>query len=293
MSGKLTPRNRSREAVRQGHLHRIAALRQSQGTHNQGETLTVWAGAPYQAAGCFRGASSARPARSVATLLRGDCEDVAARAAERKGWQRKTPTSAGVYDSPFPVLGEPLRESYLPLTPSLSGGTFITFAFASRSRVEFVKIIVKTIDSGRRLRLRIPNGCGNSHRLRSTTPIREGVNAAGCASSYRPPVDPTFTTDSARYQKDLYECKQIAESYSDDVAEETGKGALIGGAVGAAGGAAIGAAAGSPGTGAAIGAVVGVAAGSAIGGTSAKKKYEKTYDACMRNRGYKLLKYPF
>jgi hypothetical protein len=26
--------------------------------------------------------------------------------------------------------------------------------------------------------------------------------AAGCASSYRPAVDPTFTTDSARYQKD-------------------------------------------------------------------------------------------
>ena len=168
-----------------------------------------------------------------------------------------------------------------------------------------MKIIVKTIDSGRGLRVRIPNGYGNSHRLRPRTPIREGVNmvkrywvllpvalllAAGCASSYRPSVDPTFTTDSARYQKDLYECKQIAESYSDDVGEETGKGALIGGAVGAAGGAAIGAAAGSPGTGAAIGAVVGVAAGSAIAGTSAKKKYEDTYDACMRNRGYKLLK---
>ncbi|MFQ5803295.1 MAG: hypothetical protein ACE5JQ_10410 [Candidatus Methylomirabilales bacterium] len=114
--------------------------------------------------------------------------------------------------------------------------------------------------------------------------------AAGCASSYRPPVDPTFTTDSARYQKDLYECKQIAESYSDDVGKETGKGALIGGAIGAAGGAAIGAAVGAPGAGAAIGATTGAATGAAVGGTSAKSKYEKTYDACMRNRGYKLLK---
>ena len=114
--------------------------------------------------------------------------------------------------------------------------------------------------------------------------------AAGCASSYHPPVDPTFTTDSARYQKDLAECKAIAESYSDDVAKETGKGALIGGAVGAAGGAAIGAAVGSPGAGAAIGAVAGTATGAAIGGTSSTKKYEDTYDACMRNRGYKLLK---
>lgn len=114
--------------------------------------------------------------------------------------------------------------------------------------------------------------------------------AAGCASSYRPPVDPTFTTDSARYQKDLAECKAIAESYSKDTGEEALKGGGIGAVAGAALGAAVGAAAGAPGAGAAIGATTGAATGATIGGVGAKKGYEDTYDACMRNRGYKLLK---
>ena len=85
--------------------------------------------------------------------------------------------------------------------------------------------------------------------------------ATGCASTYRPPVDPTFAADHARYQKDLHECEQIAESYSEDTGEEALKKGGIGALAGAALGAAVGAATGAPGTGAAIGATTGAAAG--------------------------------
>ena len=42
--------------------------------------------------------------------------------------------------------------------------------------------------------------------------------------------------------------------------------------------------------GAATGATVGAAGGAIAGGTSAQSQFETAYDACMRNRGYKLLK---
>ncbi len=42
--------------------------------------------------------------------------------------------------------------------------------------------------------------------------------------------------------------------------------------------------------GAATGATVGAAGGAIAGGTSAQAQFETAYDACMRNRGYKLLK---
>ncbi|MFQ5848036.1 MAG: hypothetical protein ACE5IQ_10275 [Candidatus Methylomirabilales bacterium] len=114
--------------------------------------------------------------------------------------------------------------------------------------------------------------------------------AAGCASNYRPPVDPTFATDSARLQKDLFECEQIAKSHSRDKGSEAVEKGAIGALGGAALGAATGAIAGGAGTGAAIGALAGATGGAIFGGTSAQAKYENAYDACMRNRGYKLLK---
>ena len=121
---------------------------------------------------------------------------------------------------------------------------------------------------------------------------------AGCATSYRPPIDPTFAADSARLQKDLFECEQIARTYSPDPGSKAVEKGAIGAVGGAAGGAALGAITGaftgSAGTGAAIGAatggLIGATGGAILGGTSAQAQYEAAYDACMRNRGYKLLK---
>lgn len=124
------------------------------------------------------------------------------------------------------------------------------------------------------------------------------VLAAGCARTYRPPIDPTFSTEPALLERDLVECEQIARAYAEDpgsaAAQSGATGAVGGAAVGAAIGAIAGAITGSAGTGAAVGAATG-GAGGAIGGaargsTSARSQFETAYDACMRNRGYKLLK---
>jgi hypothetical protein len=122
--------------------------------------------------------------------------------------------------------------------------------------------------------------------------------AAGCASTYRPPLDPTFTTDRAKLDKDLAECEQIARSYAPDPGSKAVETGAVGAVGGAAGGAAIGAIGGAiggnAGRGAAIGAgtgaAVGATGGAIVGGTSARSQFETIYDACMRNRGYKLLK---
>jgi hypothetical protein len=122
--------------------------------------------------------------------------------------------------------------------------------------------------------------------------------AAGCASTYRPPLDPTFATNQDKLSKDLYECEQIARSHAPDPGQKAVESGAVGAVGGAAGGAAIGAIGGaiggSAGRGAAIGAgtgaAVGATGGAIHGGTSAQAKFEAAYDACMRNRGYKLLK---
>ena len=121
---------------------------------------------------------------------------------------------------------------------------------------------------------------------------------AGCATYYRPPVDPTFAADSARLQKDFFECEQIARSYTPDPGSKAVESGAIGAIGGAAGGAALGAIIGSfsghAGTGAAMGAatggLLGITGGAIYGGTAAQSQYEAAYDACMRNRGHKLLK---
>jgi hypothetical protein len=121
---------------------------------------------------------------------------------------------------------------------------------------------------------------------------------AGCASTYRPPLDPTFTTDQDKLAKDFYECEQIARSYAPDPGSKAVESGAVGTVGGAAGGAAIGAIGGaiggSAGRGAAIGAgtgaAVGATGGAISGATSARAQFETAYDACMRNRGYKLLK---
>jgi hypothetical protein len=122
--------------------------------------------------------------------------------------------------------------------------------------------------------------------------------AAACAKTYRPPIDPAFVADSERLEVDLRECEQIARSSVDDAgsaAVESGAtSAVRGAAIGAVLGAIAGAITGSVGTGAAIGAATGGATGAArgavAGGTSAQSQFEVTYDICMLNRGYELLR---
>ncbi|HNB26061.1 MAG TPA: glycine zipper family protein, partial [Alphaproteobacteria bacterium] len=47
----------------------------------------------------------------------------------------------------------------------------------------------------------------------ATMVVAVGATLAGCAQSYQPVVD-TRGHDTARYQQDLYECRQYAEQVS-------------------------------------------------------------------------------
>ncbi|HET6157413.1 MAG TPA: hypothetical protein VFE34_03635 [Dongiaceae bacterium] len=111
---------------------------------------------------------------------------------------------------------------------------------------------------------------------------------AGCAQTYQPVVD-TKGHDSARYQQDLYECRQYAEQVSP-----AGK-AAVSGLGGAAAGAALGAITGalvggvSAGEGAAFGAATGGAVGVGTGAYSGVTEQERIINNCMRGRGYNVL----
>ena len=111
---------------------------------------------------------------------------------------------------------------------------------------------------------------------------------AGCAQTYQPVVD-TKGQDSARYQQDLYECRQYAEQVSP-----AGQ-AAVGGLGGAAGGAALGAITGalvggvSAGEGAALGAATGGAVGVGAGAYRGIDEQQRVIDNCLRGRGYNVL----
>jgi outer membrane lipoprotein SlyB len=115
----------------------------------------------------------------------------------------------------------------------------------------------------------------------------------GCAtySSWTPTVD-TYGYDDRDYRdlsRDEAQCKDLAYRASGGAAEETVKGAAVGGLIGAAAGAAIGAAAGNPGKGAAIGAAAGGIGGGAKLGIEADQRYKDAYVSCMRERGHKVV----
>jgi hypothetical protein len=111
---------------------------------------------------------------------------------------------------------------------------------------------------------------------------------AGCAQTYQPVVD-TKGHDSARYQQDLYECRQYAEQVSP--AGQAAVSGLGGAAAGAALGAITGALVGgvSAGEGAAFGAATGGAVGVGTGAYSGVKEQEQIINNCMRGRGYNVL----
>ena len=111
---------------------------------------------------------------------------------------------------------------------------------------------------------------------------------AGCAQTYQPVVD-TRGQDSARYQQDLYECRQYAQRVSP--AGDAAVGGLTGAAAGAALGAITGALVGgvSAGSGAAVGAATGGAVGVGTGAYSGVKDQEQIINNCLRGRGYNVL----
>ncbi len=93
----------------------------------------------------------------------------------------------------------------------------------------------------------------------------------------------------SRYQRDLLQCRMLAQQVSGYTPEQAVKGGFVGGAIGAAAGAAIGAVLGHAGKGAAIGAAAGGIGGGTYSAISAEKRYKKAYIRCMRNRGYNVL----
>jgi len=110
----------------------------------------------------------------------------------------------------------------------------------------------------------------------------------GCAQTYQPVVD-TKGQDSARYQQDLYECRQYAEQVSP--AGQAAVGGLGGAAAGAALGAITGALVGgvSAGEGAAVGAATGGAVGVGTGAYKGVNEQQQIIDNCLRGRGYSVL----
>ena len=124
------------------------------------------------------------------------------------------------------------------------------------------------------------------HLMRRVTSFALLVVLAGCAQSYQPVVD-TKGVDTAKYQQDLFECRQYAERVSP--VGEAATGGLMGAAGGAALGAIIGAFTGSAGTGAAVGAATGGAVGAGAGGVTGVSEQQRIIDNCLRGRGYNVL----
>jgi hypothetical protein len=115
----------------------------------------------------------------------------------------------------------------------------------------------------------------------------------GCAtqSGWTPTVDSYDYSERDRRDlaRDEMECRDLAHRASGGTAEETVKGAAVGGLIGAAAGAAIGAAAGNPGKGAAIGAAAGGIGGGAKLGIEAEQRYKDAFANCMRQRGHRVV----
>ena len=113
--------------------------------------------------------------------------------------------------------------------------------------------------------------------------------ATGCASvsGWRPIVDPRMDQHPETAQRDMLECKSLADQASD-ITKEVSMGAGVGAVTGAAGGAAIGAIAGSAATGAAGGAILAIPAG-LWKVYEANEDFKRAFKTCMRQRGHTLV----
>ncbi len=125
----------------------------------------------------------------------------------------------------------------------------------------------------------------SKNRIRSRTrPITVTARPA-----YHTGYKYTSSISYSRYQRDLLQCRMLAQQVAGYTPEQTVKGGFVGGAIGAAAGAAIGAVLGHAGKGAAIGAAAGGIGGGTYSAISAEKRYKRAYVRCMRNRGYNVL----
>jgi uncharacterized membrane protein len=112
----------------------------------------------------------------------------------------------------------------------------------------------------------------------------------GCASygNYQPVVDIGNNQNNVNLQKDMMECRQLAEQTSN-----TGTEALKSGVGGAAIGAGVGALSGlifnNPGMGAAGGAIIGATGASIYSGVSSEDQFKRSYINCMRGRGHNVI----
>jgi len=113
------------------------------------------------------------------------------------------------------------------------------------------------------------------------------IGLGGCAGAdYRPVVDMTGHTQ-AQYDSTLANCQATARQArnNEDIAVDTGVGALGGAALGAVGGA-IG---GNPGLGAGVGALAGAVGVGAYKESETENREQTIVKNCMRNKGFTVL----
>ncbi len=116
---------------------------------------------------------------------------------------------------------------------------------------------------------------------------------SGCASAPQVAIDPKSITDTAKYSKDMDECRAVAASY--DLSEGAGKNAAVGAAAGAATVAGIATAVAGAIFAPAIpfivaGAAAGGTAGAGMTKSSETSARESILAECMTERGYKAYK---
>jgi len=124
--------------------------------------------------------------------------------------------------------------------------------------------------------------------LKKIATVCLGLALAGCASGYRPVIDPaTSKAPPGYFNSDLAYCQNLADQVP--TANEAASQGLAGAAIGAVAGGIIGSLSGNFGTGLAAGAGLGGATGVARGGLTAEQEKRRVIDNCMRNRGYSVL----
>ena len=105
---------------------------------------------------------------------------------------------------------------------------------------------------------------------------------SSCAG-YNPAVDPQTVSNTAKYDRDVEECRELARQNTGitDTAKSVAKNILIAGAIGAGTGTLLGVIAGETAKGLATGAVIGGAAGGVKGAYESDKEYETIFRNCM------------
>ena len=112
---------------------------------------------------------------------------------------------------------------------------------------------------------------------------------SGCAQiNHWEPSLSYHTKDQQQEHLDRNECAALSGQTTPGMGQQMLKGAAVGGVVGGATGAISGAILGDPLVGAAAGGAIGAMGGSIYKGYQANEQYKKTYQACLRGRGYRI-----